>query len=376
MLTATLLEPKVALYQSYLGKAYYQARPLPRRPVGAGVGQAARPARPDAVALRQLLPARPESAGRRARRAAPGDRAQRLPRRLSQPPAARSRSRDQERQPGRDLPAARVRGLGRVRGAQLARNRPHQRRAPTCFSPRPTAGCRIAPQALGSELLQYFLYAPVNRNVVQQLRRVHGAARTAAPPAGGDGGSRHAASTCSATSSSRTGNERFATSRSSRLRGGTAPARRGRRPRAGVLPGQGGVRPAQRPVLQLQRRATTSRRRQSGTTTWLRPRHRRRRSSCGSSPTPDPNRTNRFMDAEITLGFKHQWRAGSVLTASARYDDLEQTATMRGVGHTSLCTGFDLDAVRARVSNGIDHQSRSRPSTSRCSRRRGSAATS
>ena len=31
MLTATLLEPKVALYQSYLGKAYYQARPLPRR---------------------------------------------------------------------------------------------------------------------------------------------------------------------------------------------------------------------------------------------------------------------------------------------------------------------------------------------------------
>ena len=137
---------------------------LSRRPVGAGVGQAPRPARPDAVALRELLPARSEPAGGGARRAAAGHRAQRSPRRLPQPAAARPRPGDEERQPRGDLPAARIRGVGRVRSAELARDWTSPTPAPTSSSPRPTAGLPDRTQALGSELLQYFLYAPVNRN--------------------------------------------------------------------------------------------------------------------------------------------------------------------------------------------------------------------
>src|SRR4029079_12298252 len=42
------------------------------------------------------------------------------------------------------------------------------------------------------------------------------------------------------------------------------------------------------------------------------------------TPAPDPTLTNRFWLTETTVGAKHQWRPGSVLTASVRRNDFEQ----------------------------------------------------
>ena len=66
---------------------------------------------------------------------------------------------------------------------------------------------------------------------------------------------------------------------------------------------------------------------------------------------PPANRTltNRFSDTETTLGVKHQWRQGSALTASVRYDDLEQRVT-RPTSSTSICRGFDLAPFGATTS--------------------------
>jgi cytochrome c-type biogenesis protein CcmH/NrfG len=74
--------------------------------------------------------------------------------------------------------------------------------------------------------------------------------------------------------------------------------------------------------------------------------------------TSSPNRTQtmRFSDTETTLGLKRQWRPGSALTASLRYDDLEQEDERPGAT-TSLCRGFDLTPFGAhsdgRSSNGF-----------------------
>ena len=164
MLTATLFEPKVSLYQSYLGKAYYQAEAVPRRARRAADREGARPARSDAVALHEPLRARPEPPDRRARRRCVG--------------------------PSRSTTTAPSIAAGCCSIAT--------RRRPTSASRRSTAswdstswGAAEAlnsvetdltnasahlflgetygllpdrTQALSSELLQYFLYAPVNRN--------------------------------------------------------------------------------------------------------------------------------------------------------------------------------------------------------------------
>jgi cytochrome c-type biogenesis protein CcmH/NrfG len=56
---------------------------------------------------------------------------------------------------------------------------------------------------------------------------------------------------------------------------------------------------------------------------------------------PNPTQTNRFNDTETGVGLKHQWRPGSALTASVRYDELEQSDERPG-STTSRCRGFDL----------------------------------
>ena len=130
MLTATLLEPKVSLYQSYLGKAYYQAQRFPEGLSALASAKRLDPRDPTPWLYASLYLRDQNQQVDALDELRPGDRAQRSPRRLSQPAAARSRPGDQERQPRGDLPAARVRGLGRVRSAQLARGRPHQRQRP------------------------------------------------------------------------------------------------------------------------------------------------------------------------------------------------------------------------------------------------------
>ena len=126
-------------------KGVLPGRQVPRGAVRAGVGEATRPARPDALVVHELLSPRSESASRGAQRAAPCHRAQRPPRRVSQAPAPRSRSRHQERESCRDLPAARLRGVGGVRGAQLTRGRLDEFRRASV--PRPRSGRRSCARA-------------------------------------------------------------------------------------------------------------------------------------------------------------------------------------------------------------------------------------
>ncbi|MGQ0734812.1 MAG: TonB-dependent receptor domain-containing protein [Acidobacteriota bacterium] len=64
----------------------------------------------------------------------------------------------------------------------------------------------------------------------------------------------------------------------------------------------------------------------------------------------DPRQTIRFTDTEATLGIKHQWRPGAILTSSVRYDDIERVAERLG-SPTSLCSGVDLTRFGA-VSDG------------------------
>jgi tetratricopeptide (TPR) repeat protein len=66
---------------------------------------------------------------------------------------------------------------------------------------------------------------------------------------------------------------------------------------------------------------------------------------------PPANRTisNRFSDTESTLGVKHQWGQGSALTASVRYDELEQRST-RPTSSTSICRNFELAPFGATTS--------------------------
>lgn len=75
---------------------------------------------------------------------------------------------------------------------------------------------------------------------------------------------------------------------------------------------------------------------------------------------PPANRTisNRFSDTESTLGVKHHWRPGSTLTASIRYDDLEQRVT-RPTSATSICRGFELAPFAATTSGVTTHPFRS-----------------
>ncbi len=56
----------------------------------------------------------------------------------------------------------------------------------------------------------------------------------------------------------------------------------------------------------------------------------------------DRTETNRFHSNEVTVGMKHQWRAGSAFTAAARYEALEQTVEVPA--SSISCEGFNLAA--------------------------------
>ena len=61
--------------------------------------------------------------------------------------------------------------------------------------------------------------------------------------------------------------------------------------------------------------------------------------------TSAPDRTIGYLiqQHEVTLGLKHQWRAGSVFTAAARYEDFQQTITRPLT--TIACNGLDVSQI-------------------------------
>ena len=60
--------------------------------------------------------------------------------------------------------------------------------------------------------------------------------------------------------------------------------------------------------------------------------------------TPDPRVSNRFQSVEGTVGYRRQWNPGSSLTTAVHYNDFEYRVAKNGVG-ISACTGIDVGAA-------------------------------
>ena len=145
---AVALDPENALLRSYLGKAYFDERttnpltyfqelvtnfPNQENTLAAqqfAISKAARPERPDALALRRHPPAEREPPGRGAAQHREVDRAERQPRRLPLARAARPGPGGARHQPRPHLQRPRLRAARHQRGDQVAELRPRQRRRP------------------------------------------------------------------------------------------------------------------------------------------------------------------------------------------------------------------------------------------------------
>jgi Flp pilus assembly protein TadD len=341
MLTATLLEPHVALYQSYLGKAYYQARRFPEGLSALASAKRLDPRDPtpwlyasfflrdqneQVAALNELRHAIALNDHRAVYRS-------RLL--LDRDLATKNVSLAQiYRQLGFEAWGA-FEALNSL-DTDLTNSSAH------LFLAETYGGLPDRTEALGSELLQYFLYAPVNRNsfnsfseytaLIEQPRRQLDIAAEAGSRERGFANVAH-----------RSGNERFAhvaffqASRESGSRldrdddrlQGFFQGKLSFTSRSDLFLGFNGVRDnagasetATRVFGQdifnsiILRQFTT---------------------------TPDRTLTNRFRQAETTVGLKHQWRVGSAFTAAVRYEDLEQTEERPA--STTSCNGLDLTTV-------------------------------
>ncbi len=349
MLMATLLEPSVALYQSYLGKAYYQSRRFPEGLSALSSAKRLDPRDPtpwlyssfylrdqnqqvDALnELRQAIALNDYRAVYRSRLLLDRDLAT------------------------KNVSLAEIyRQLGfEAWGAYEALNSLETdltNSAAHLFLAETYGGLADRTQALGSELLQYFLYAPVNRNVFNNFAEYTALLeqpRQQLSVTGEVGSREHGFGNVNY----RSGNERVATVAFLQARG-----RDSFRPDTDDTRVQGF----------FQSKVAVGRRSDlfftfSGV-----------RDEAGASEvdtvgfgldvgvpiiirqftTPNPNETNHFKDNEVTLGFKHQWRPGSVLTTTARYDDLERSVD-RVAAPTSLCTGFDVGQFGATANGTI-----------------------
>jgi tetratricopeptide (TPR) repeat protein len=347
MLTATLLEPKVALYQSYLGKAYYQAHRFPEGLAALASAKRLDPRDPtpwlysslylrdqnqqvDALTdLRQAIALNDNRAVYRSRLL--------LDRDLATKNVSLA---ELYRQLGFEAWGA-FEALNSLE-TDVTNSSAH------LFLAETYGGLPDRTQAQGSELLQYFLYAPVNRNsfnnfaeytaLLEQPRRQLSVITEA--------GSR---GYTFGDVVFRTGNERLAT---------IAFVQAWRRDGARVNVSDDHLQGFFQSKVALGRRSDlfftfSGVKNETGDS-------ESKTVSLGldvGTPViiqqfvaPDPHLANEFQDAEATLGLKHAWRPGSVLTATARYSDLEARA-----GHvnatTSLCLGTDLSEFGA-VSNG------------------------
>jgi tetratricopeptide (TPR) repeat protein len=351
MLTATLLEPKVALYQSYLGKAYYQAGRLSE-------GLAA------LASAKRLDPRDPT----------PWLYASFYLRDLNQQVAALDELRhaialNDHRAVyrsrlllDRDLATKNVslaeiyRQLGfQAWGAYEALNSLEvdlTNASAHLFLADNYGGLPDRNEALGSELLQYFLYAPVNRNsfnnfseytaLLEQPRRQLEVTTEAGTRERVFGNVNH-----------RSGNERFAhvaffqaaredgfrTNRQDDRLQGFFQGKLSFGSRSDVFFSFSGVRSNEG----ADDDATAVFGLDTGFPIILRQ----------FTPVPDPTLTNRFWLTETTVGAKHQWRPGSVLTASVRRNDFEQIEE-RPLATKSLCAGFDLNVFEAHSTGQIN----------------------
>ena len=216
MLTATLLEPKVALYQSYLGKAYYQAGRFPEGLSALASAKRLDPRDPTPWLYTSFFLRDQNQQVRGARRAAPGDRAQRSPRRLSQPAAARPRPGDQEREPGaRSTASSGFEAWGAFEAlnsldADLTNSSAH------LFLAETYGGLPDRTEALEQRAAPVFPVCAGQPQRVQQLLRIHRAHRAAAPAARRVGAKPARARAASATSRTAPATSASRTSRSSR----------------------------------------------------------------------------------------------------------------------------------------------------------------
>jgi tetratricopeptide (TPR) repeat protein len=341
MLTATLLEPKVALYQSYLGKAYYQARRFPEGLSALGSAKRLDPRDPTPWLYASFfLRDRNEqvSALEELRHAIA----------LNDHRAVyRSRLLLDRDLATKNVSLAQIyRQLGfEAWGAFEALNSLETdltNASAHLFLAETYGGLPDRTEALGSELLQYFLYAPVNRNsfnnfseytaLIEQPRRQMDITAEA--------GSRERGF---ANVSHRSGNERFAHVAffQAAREGGSRLAQDDDRIQGFF---QGKLSFTSRSDLFLSFNGVRSNAGASETGTRI----------FGTdvfnsvilrqfTATPDRTLTNRFYRTETAVGLKHQWRAGSAFTAAVRYEDMEQTE-VSPVARIS-CNGLDLGAV-------------------------------
>lgn len=339
MLTATLLEPKVALYQSYLGKAYYQAR---RFPEGLSALESAKRLDPrdptpwlysslylrdrnqqvDALKeLRHAIALNDHRAVYRSRLL------------LDRDLATKNVSLAQiYRQLGFESWGA-YEALNSLE-TDVTNSSAHLFLADT-YGRLPDRT-----QALSSELLQYFLYAPVNRNsfnnfaeytaLLEQPRRQLTVASETGTRDRVYGNIVH-----------RGGNERFAHVGFLEMaqQNGARPTRGDDR-----LQGffQGKLALGRRSDLFMSFNGVRRNNGADDSAVDILGLATGRPVILRLFTAPDPLLTNRFTDAESTLGLKHQWRPGSALTASVRYDRFELTDENPRSAE-SACLGFPLE---------------------------------
>jgi tetratricopeptide (TPR) repeat protein len=341
MLMATLLEPKVALYQSYLGKAYYQAR---RFPEGLSALESAKRLDPrdptpwlyasfflrdqneQVAALNELRHAIALNDHRAVYRS-------RLL--LDRDLATKNVSLAQlYRQLGFEAWGA-FEALNSL-DSDLTNSSAH------LFLAETYGGLTDRSEANSSELLQYFLYAPVNRNsfnsfseytaLIEQPRRQFD---VTAELGSRDRGFLNAAH--------RSGNERFAHvafiqgAREAGSRVNTDDERiqgffQGKlslTTRADLFVSYSGVRDEEGESEIITRAFGAD----VFNTIILRQ----------FTTTPDQTIGYLFEQQEVTLGLKQQWRAGSVFTAAARYESIDQTITRPLT--TVACNGQDVSQI-------------------------------
>ncbi|PWT82769.1 MAG: hypothetical protein C5B57_08150 [Blastocatellia bacterium] len=347
MLTATLLEPNVALYQSYLGKAYYQANRFPQGLAALDSAKRLDPRDPTpwlySALFRRDLNEQVDAFNELRHAITLNDNRA----------VYRSRLLLDRDLATKNVSLAEVyRQLGfESWGAYEALNSLETDVANASahlFLAETYGNLPDRTQAQGSELLQYFLFSPVNRNsfnnfaeytglLEQPRRQLSGIVET--------GTQDHAFGDVV----SRTGNEHLATAafiETSRRDGGRPDVPDSRT--QGFA--QAKVALGRRSDLFFNFSGVNDERGDEGTKTVLLGEDVGTPVILQQFGKPDPTRTNTIKDAETTLGIKREWSPGSVLTVVGRYDDLE-TGNSRTNGQTSLCRGFDLTQFGA-VSNG------------------------
>jgi len=346
MLTATLLEPKVSLYQSYLGKAYYQLQRFPEGLSALATAKRLDPRDPtpwlysslflrdqnrqvDALnELRHAIALNDNRAVYRSRLLLDRDLAT------------------------KNVSLAEIyRQLGfDAWGAHEALNSletDFTNASAHLFLAETYGNLPDRTQALGSELLQYFIYAPVNRNSFNNFSEYTALLEQPRQQLTfiGETGTRERAF---GDLAHRSGNERFAhvafiqTSRqdSPRLQDGDERTQ-------GFVQGKVALGSQSdlfftfngaRNDYGATDAATDSFGLESGQPIVLR----------RFTETPDPRVTNRSRIAEGTIGFKHMWRPGSAFAATARYLDINQ-ALENSRGAFSACSGLPLAPFAAHA---------------------------